>query len=94
MVLRLPVEFGDEIGPSGGKLRGRPSLLGAARRAAGDIDEHDRQAAAAEGVGQGAGAFHHLVDRMRGGEGDDAFLQVDHDEGGYFCHLGEAIGFP
>jgi hypothetical protein len=50
MVLRLLAEFGDEIGPAGGKFPDSGGLFGSAGRAAGDIDEYDRQIVAAKGV--------------------------------------------
>ena len=55
VVLGLPVQLGGEIGESFRERSARAGLFRAARRAAGHVDEHDRQAVTAEGVRQRAG---------------------------------------
>jgi hypothetical protein len=90
MVLRLPIEFGQEISPSGRKVRGSASLFRAARCAAVHIDEHDRQAVAAECIGQRAGVFHDFADGVNGREGNEAFLQVDDDKSDLWVNGGNA----
>ena len=57
-------------------------LLRAAGGDPGDVDEHDGQAARAEGVGQRLRPLDHLSDRMDAGRADDALLKVDDEERG------------
>ena len=64
-------------------------LFRPARRSSGNVDEHDRQSVAAESVSQGSGSLYDLVSRVCGGKGDDALLQVDHNQGCGFVDLGE-----
>lgn len=61
VVRRLLVQLGDEVGPSRGEVSSAPSLFRAAGCPTVNVDQHDRQAMAAECVSQGAGMFHDLV---------------------------------
>src|SRR4030088_1230639 len=57
-------------------------VLRAARRPALDVDQHDWQMMTAKRFSQRCGVFHHLADGMHGGVRQDAFLQIDDDQGG------------
>jgi hypothetical protein len=92
MVPRLPVQLGDEIGPAGRKLSMASRLLRPARRAAGDIDEHDRQAMSAKGLCQRSDVLHHTVHGMHGRERNDAFLKIDDNERGLRVESGQGHG--
>lgn len=92
VIMRLGVQLRDEIGPAGGKFADADPLLRAARRAAGDIDEDDREVVAAERIGEGGGARHDRVGRVRGGQCYDALLQIDEDEGGFRVERGDGHG--
>lgn len=52
VILRLPVQFGNEVGPVRGQRGQLAGLLCAPQRHADDSDEHDRQIAAAKGLRQ------------------------------------------
>ena len=81
MMIAWPlVQFGDQICPPGGKFGDATGLLGPARRTAVDIDEDDWQAVAAKGMGQTGGVLHHIGHWMGRRHGDDALLQVDHEQ--------------
>ncbi len=91
MVSRLWIKLGDEIGPPGGKLSTSASLFRSAPCSAGNVDEHNRQAMSPECVGQCAGVLHYPVSRARGGESEDALLQIDDKKSGpqikrSYCH--------
>ncbi len=83
MIGGLLVELRDEIGPSIGELPDSRSLVGASGRSGVDVYEYDRETVTAEGVYELAGVLYDLADRVRGGIGDDTFLKVDDDEGGF-----------
>ena len=61
MVLRLPVQLGDEIGPAGRKCLGGCAAAPSGPAPAGDVDEHDRQAMTAKRIGQRADVLHHVA---------------------------------
>ena len=94
MIARLRIQLGHEIGPSRRKIRDAARLLGAARREAVNIDQHDRKALGAESLGQGAGALQDFSDRMHCRQRDDAFLQIDDDERGFRIESGDGHGLP
>lgn len=77
----LPVELGEEIGPSGRKRAERARPLSATRCCAVGTDEDDRQLARAKGLGQRDGLVHDAIDRMHGRQTEDGLLQVDHEQG-------------
>ena len=81
-IVGLSIQLGNEIGPSVGERTARARPLGAARCAAGDIDQHDRQAMPPKRRGKRAGARHDVAHGVNGREIDDAALQVDDDERG------------
>ena len=82
MVCRLPVQLGDQICPPVGALSpstaARP--FGPARGCTGDGGLDDLQAVAAECVTQSAGGPHDVVDRVCGGETENAAPQINDDE--------------
>jgi hypothetical protein len=92
MISRLLVQLRDQIGRAGGKISRPARLFGPTRRACVDIDEHDRQAMAAERIGQRASALHHVADRMDGRKRNDAILQVDDDKSGLRINSGDSHG--
>jgi hypothetical protein len=79
VVFRLLMQLRDQVGPSGGRVSRSASLLGSARRATGNIDEHHWQPAAAECVSQCSGALQDFVSRVRRRARDDSLLQIDED---------------
>jgi hypothetical protein len=60
------------------------TLFRAAGRAAGDVDEHDRQAALTKRGRQRAGLPQHFSDGVDRGIGEDALLQVNDDQSGFW----------
>ena len=86
-------KLGEEVGEAVGQRAGvAPGLLRPPRCAAGDVDEHNRQAAGAERIGQRAAARHHIGQGVDGGGVDEAALQVDDDEGGVRIECGQRHG--
>ncbi len=81
VVGRLLLQFGDQVGEVRRKFAAH-LMLGAAGRAAGDIDQADRQIAFTEGIEKGNGIRDNAGHGFGRGEGLDTFLQVDDDEGG------------
>jgi hypothetical protein len=92
VVVRLRVQGGDEISPSGGRLSTAARLFRPACWRTGDRDEHDRQPVPTEGVSERAGVRHDLVDGVDGGGSEDASLQIDDDEGGRRVKGGDGHG--
>jgi hypothetical protein len=88
VVLRLPVQPGDEIGPAGRKFSMDSRLLCPTRRAAGDIDQHDWQAMSRKGLCQRCDSLHNTVQGMRGCERNNAFLKFDDDQRGLRVEYG------
>jgi hypothetical protein len=60
-----------------------------ARRAAGHVDEHDRQLVSAKRVEQDAALLHDFLGRMSGGKREDAVLQIDDDQCGLRIERGD-----
>lgn len=61
-------------------MEGGPLRLCAAWGGSGDVDENNRKAAAVEGAGKSGGAIEDGRSAL-GNAGDDAFLQIDENEG-------------
>ncbi len=74
-IARLPVQFGHEVGPVVRERQLGNSGLGAARCQPSHIDEHDRQAARAEGARQLRTAIDDLVHRVHGRQADVPFCR-------------------
>ncbi len=87
-------EFGNKLGPIGWEGEVARAEIGATRSGGGDVNENDRQTAFAEGSGELDGP----VDDLRGcvyeGQADDAFLEVDDNEGRCGIELRERHGVP
>ena len=75
VVSRLLVQLGDQIGPTGRSRSTAASLLRASRGCTADIDEHNRQAMAAERLRQEARVLDDFLDRVHFRESKDAFCR-------------------
>jgi hypothetical protein len=90
VIIRLCVELREEIGPVRG--RGRAGLAGSGRGfdapgcPARNVHQHHRQAVTAECRRQARRPLHDLIEGMHSRDGQDSFLQVDHDERGLGVH--------
>jgi len=77
VIFRLLLKLRDEIGPIEQKFGQVERLLSAARRAAGNVDEHNGQGVAAVRVRQLDGVLDDFIDGVRGGKCNNALLQID-----------------
>ena len=89
-VAALGAELRDELCPIGERAWRCSAAAGCARRGAGvDGDENERKCVRAEGGRKVAGVGDDGVGAEDGGIGDDPFLQIDHDERGFWVERGD-----
>ena len=88
MIVGLPIQFGQEFGPIGGRCNVGFGLS-APRRAADYVNECDGKMTLSEGARQAGDPIGNFRGNVRGRHRDDAFLHVDHDQGGDRIELGK-----
>jgi hypothetical protein len=81
VIAGVPVQFRDKFGPIGRKGKLGHSDVGAARRRSGYVDENDRQMLIPENTREAGRPADDFANRVNGGHSDDAFLQVNYDQG-------------
>src|SRR5580704_1974920 len=94
MIARMPLQLSYKLGRTvrKGKIA-RPGISTAWSQTR-HVDEHHRQPSLAESPRELGGAADYLADGVHGRQPDNAFLQVNHDQGGNGIGFCERHVFP
>jgi hypothetical protein len=93
VIVGVPLQFRNQFGPIGWKREVGYSSVSAARSSAGYVDENDGQTSLAENARELGSAADDLAGRVYGRQTNNAFLQVNHDQGSDGIEFCERHGF-
>ena len=88
-VAGLAIELRNEIGKSIGERRVTARMLGPARCASRNVDQHDRETVMTKGVQQSAVSLDYGCDWVNKGNADNTFLKVNDNESSFRIKRGK-----
>lgn len=87
VIFGVQIQFGSQISPI---VRARPfaeGLFGPTGRGARDLDQNYWEVMLAASASQRYGVLHHCAHWMYAGMGENALLQIDNDQSGYWVEI-------